>query len=124
MRLQTCDTCFHRRHGGGGRQPFRLRSDVRELTPCAICGEPTDSGWYPDLDDRDVRTEVLIVFEDGPAAGVIGRTARMNARTYDALNDLGVPTRYDLHLIGGVLYGKVSAVQREDELRTPGIIVS
>ena len=127
---QVCERCWRMRRGSGKATrtefPPRLAGNVRENTLCAVCGDLTDSGYYPLLADDEVRTKVTILFQDGPRRGETGLSALMSVRTYDTVDEAGVPIRYNCELIGGVLVAHVSPVQREDAAHAPdlGIIRS
>jgi hypothetical protein len=121
---QVCDVCWRSRWGRGREQPPRLRGDVREATPCALCGQTTESGFYARLADDEVRVQVTVVYQDGPRRGFVGSTALMSARQLDTTDDDGTPIRYALELVGGVLYAKVAPWQREDDVRVEGLIRS
>lgn len=123
---QICDQCWYNREGGEGRQPERIQGRTRDECPCAICGTPTDSGHYAQLTDAEVATEVPILFFDGPRAGDAGMVERMCVRIYDTFDHQEPPAavRYDLELVGGELWARTSAVQREDLAHTEGVIRS
>lgn len=120
---QCCETCWRMRFrvGSGREFPPRVAGNVREQTLCALCGDLTDSGYYPLLADDEVRTKVTVLLQDGPRRGETGLTASMSTRVLDTVGHDGVPIRYNCELLGGILVARVAEIQREDEAHAPDL---